>query len=237
MIDFFVKHKITTIMFVLVFVVLGIYSYSNLLVEKFPKIDYPIVTVSIEYAGATPLEIETLVVKKVEDAVSEISEIKKMKSKSYDSLGFVSIEFLLSADVNVKSIEVKDKVDAILNDLPDGIKKPVIEKYDPLVQPVLDLVLSSDSIDVRQLYEYADKTLKTKFASIAGVAKVDVYGGRKRQINVRLDPMLMKQHYISIGEVISQMLAKNKNIPAGDLEKGFNSLKVRFIGEFQDVGE
>ena len=237
MIDFFVKHKITTIMFVLVFVVLGIYSYSNLLVEKFPKIDYPIVTVSIEYAGATPNEIETQIVKKVEDAVSEISEIKKIKSKSYDSLGFVSIEFLLSADVNVKSIEVKDKVDAILNDLPDDIKKPVIEKYDPLVQPVVDLVLSSDNVDVRELYEYADKTLKTRFASIAGVAKVDVYGGRKRQINVRLDPMLMKQRYVSIGEVISQMLAKNKNIPAGDLEKGFSSLNVRFIGEFQDVDE
>ncbi|MDD5501346.1 MAG: efflux RND transporter permease subunit, partial [Candidatus Omnitrophica bacterium] len=237
MIDFFVKHKITTIMFVLVFVVLGIYSYSNLLVEKFPKIDYPIVTVSIEYAGATPLEIETLIVKKVEDAVSEVSEIKKIKSKSYDSLGFVSIEFLLSADVNVKSIEVKDKVDAILNDLPDGIKKPVIEKYDPLVQPVVDLVLSSDSLDVRELYEYADKTLKTRFASISGVAKVDVYGGKKRQINVRLDPMLMKRYYISIGEVINQMSAKNKNIPVGDLEKGFSSLNVRFIGEFQDVDE
>jgi HAE1 family hydrophobic/amphiphilic exporter-1 len=237
MIDFFVKHKITTIMFVLVFVVLGIYSYSNLLVEKFPKIDYPIVTVSIEYSGATPLEIETLIVKKVEDAVSEISEIKKIKSKSYDSLGFVSIEFLLSADVNVKSIEVKDKVDAILNDLPDDIKKPVIEKYDPLVQPVVDLVLSSDSVDVRELYEYADKTLKTRFASIAGVAKVDVYGGRKRQINVRLDPMLMKRYYISISEVIQQMLAKNKNIPAGDMEKGFSSLNVRFIGEFQGVDE
>jgi HAE1 family hydrophobic/amphiphilic exporter-1 len=237
MIEYFVKHKVTTIMFVLVFVVLGIYSYSNILVEKLPKVDYPIVTVSVEYPGATPLEVETLVVKKVEDAVSEISEIKKIKSKSYDSLGFVSIEFLLSADVNVKSIEVKDKVDAILNDLPDAIKKPVIEKYDPLVQPVIDLVLSSDTLNVRDLYEYADKTLKTKFSSISGVAKVDVYGGRKRQINVWFDPMLMKQHYISIGEVINQMLMKNKNVPAGNLEKGFNALSVRFIGEFQSVDE
>ena len=237
MIEYFVKHKVTTIMLVLVFVVLGLYSYSNILVEKFPKIDYPIVTVSVEYPGATPLEVETLVVKKVEDAVSEISEIKKIKSKSYDSLGYVSIEFLLSADVNVKSIEVKDKVDAILNDLPDAIEKPVIEKYDPLVQPVMDLVLSSDTLNVRDLYEYADKTLKTKFSSIAGVAKVDVYGGKKRQVNVRLDPMLMKQRYISIGEVINQMLVKNKNVPAGNLEKGFNALSVRFIGEFQSVDE
>lgn len=237
MIEFFVKNKVTTIMLVLVFVVLGIFSYSNILIEKFPKVNYPIVTVSVVYPGATPLEVETLVVKKVEDAVAEISEIKKIKSKSYENLGFVSIEFVISADVNVKSIEVKDKVEAILNDLPDSIEKPIIEKYDPLVLPVMDLVLSSSSLDVRTLYEYADKTLKTKFSSIAGVAKVDVYGGKMRQINVQLDPMLMKQHYISIGEVINTMLMKNKNIPAGNLDKGFNTLSVRFIGEFQTVDE
>ncbi len=237
MIEFFVKHRITTIMFILVFVVLGIFSYSNLMIEKTPKVDFPIVTVSVTYPGATPLEVETLVVKKIEDAVSEISEIKKIKSQSYDSFGFIYVEFLLSADVNVKSIEVKDKVEAILNDLPDAVEKPVIEKYDPLIEPVLDLVLSSDSGDLREVYEYADKTLKTRFSSIRGVAKVDVYGGKKRQINVRLDPMLMKQHYISINEVIAALMARNKNVPAGDIEKGFDALSVRFTGEFQSVEE
>ena len=237
MIEFFVKHKITTVMFVLVFVVLGFFSYSNLMIEKTPKIDFPIVTVSVTYPGANPLEVETLVVKKIEDAISEISEIKKIKSQSYDSFGYIFVEFLLSADVNVKSIEVKDKVEAILNDLPDAIEKPVIEKYDPLIEPVLDMVLSSDSGDLREVYEYADKTLKTKFSSIRGVAKVDVYGGEKRQINVRLDPMLMKQHYISINEVIAALMARNKNVPAGDIEKGYDALSVRFTGEFTSVKE
>ncbi len=237
MIAYFVKHRITTIMFVLVFVVLGVYSYANLPVEKTPKMDFPIVTVSVTYPGATPLEVETLIVKKIEDVVAEISEIKNIKSQAYESLAFISIEFLIEADVNVKSIEVKDKVDAILNDLPDSIEKPIIEKYDPLITPVMELVLSSDTLDGRDLYEYADKTLKTKFSSIAGVAKVDVYGGKKRQINVWLDPMLMKQHYTSIGEVINAMLAKNKNIPAGALEKGFNSLGARFTGEFESIDE
>lgn len=237
MIGFFVKHRITTIMFVLVFVVLGVYSYANLPIEKTPKMDFPIVTVSVTYPGATPLEVETLVVKKIEDVVAEISEIKKIKSQAYESLAFISIEFLIEADVNVKSIEVKDKVDAILNDLPDSIEKPIIEKYDPLIVPVMELVLSSDTLDGRDLYEYADKTLKTKISSIAGVAKVDVYGGKKRQINVWLDPMLMKQHYISIGEVVNAMLVKNMNIPAGALEKGFNSLGARFTGEFESIDE
>jgi HAE1 family hydrophobic/amphiphilic exporter-1 len=237
MIEFFVKRPITTIMFVCVFVVLGIASFYTLSIESTPKVDFPIVTVSVEYPGATPLEVETLVVKQIEDAVSELSEIDKITSRSYDGFGYIFIEFLMSADVNVKSIEVKDKVEAILNDLPEDIEKPIIEKFDPLVEPVMDLVLSSDTVDARDLYEYADKTLKTRLASVKGVAKIDVSGGKKRQINVRLDPMLMKQHYITIADVIAAMRAKNTNIPGGLLEKDFSSLSVRFVGEFQDIDE
>jgi hydrophobic/amphiphilic exporter-1 (mainly G- bacteria), HAE1 family len=237
MIEFFVKRPVTTIMLIIVFVVLGLFSFSTLLVEKTPQIDFPIITVAVTYPGATSLEVETLVVNKIEDAVSEISQIDQIRSDSYDNLGFIFIKFLLSADVNVKSIEVKDKVEAILNDLPDDIKTPIIEKFDPLMEPVIEMVLSGKNIDVRQLYEYADKTFKTKLASVKGVAKVDIYGGKERQINVWLNPELMKQKYISVEEVITALKMKNRNIPGGDLEKGFSSLSVRFVGEFQDVDQ
>ena len=237
MIEFFVKRPVTTIMFICVFVVLGLVSYTNLLIEKTPKVDFPIITISVIYPGATPLDVETLVVNKIEDAVSEISEIKKIRSQSYESFGYIYVEFLLSADVNVKSIEVKDKVEAILNDLPEDIEKPVIEKFDPLMAPVMDIVLYSDTLDGRTLYEYADKTLKDKFSSIEGVARVDVYGGKERQINIRLDPMLMKEHYITIQEVITDLRMRNRDIPAGDLEKGNYALSVRFVGEFQSPDE
>ena len=237
MIEFFVKRPVTTIMFICLFVVLGLVAYTSIPIENTPKIDFPIITISVTYPGATPFEVETLVVNKIEDAVSEVSEIEKIQSRSYESFGYIYVEFLLSADVNVKSIEVKDKVEAILNTLPEDIEKPVIEKYDPLMTSVMDLVLSSDTIDGRALYEYADKTLKDKFSSIEGIARVDVYGGKKRQINIELDPMLMKERYITISEVINALRMKNKNIPAGELEKGYRALSVRFVGEFQDPDE
>lgn len=237
MIEFFVKRPVTTIMFICVFVVLGIVSYTSLLIEKTPKIDFPIITISVIYPGATPLDVETLVANKIEDAVSEISEIKKIRSQSYEGFGYVYVEFLLSADVNVKSIEVKDKVEAILNDLPEDIEKPVIEKYDPLMTAVMELVLSSDTLDGRTLYEYADKILKDEFSSIEGVACVDVYGGKERQINIKLDPMLMKENYITIQEVITALRMRNRDVPAGELEKGDHALSVRFVGEFQSPDE
>ena len=237
MIEFFVKRPVTTIMFIAVFAVLGFISYFNLRTELAPQIDFPIVTVKAVYPGATPLEVETLVVNKIEDAVAELSEIKRLKSQSFDNFGFVTIEFLLSADVNIKFIEVKDKVEAIINDLPDAVEDPIIEKYDPLMEPVMDLVLSSDTLDGRDLYEFADKKLKDRFSSLKGVANVEVYGGKKRQINVILDPMLMKQHFITIRNVINSIMAKNKNIPGGLLEKGESSLSLRFLGEFENLQE
>ena len=237
MIEFFVRRPVTTIMFVMVFVVLGIYSFANIQIEKTPKIDFPMVTVTAVYPGATPLEVETLVVKKIEDAIAEISEIDSIESMSYNNFGFIFTQFNLSADVNVKLIEVKDKVEAILNELPDNMKKPLIEKFDPLMQPVLELTLTSAKHNSKDLYEYADKTLKNKLSGIEGVAKVDVYGGRVRRINVKLDPMLMKERYITITDITDAIRKKNMNIPGGELEKGYDALSVRFVGEFQSVDE
>src|SRR3989339_1888649 len=153
MIEFFVKRPVTTIMFVSVFIVLGIVSSFNLRVEKEPKINFPIVTVTVVYPGATPVEVETLVINKIEDVVAELAEIDKIESRSFENFGYVTIEFLLTSDVNIKFIEVKDKVEAILNDLPEDIQRPVIEKYDPLLAPVMDLVVSSDTLDGSELYE------------------------------------------------------------------------------------
>ncbi|MEA3306630.1 MAG: efflux RND transporter permease subunit [Elusimicrobiota bacterium] len=237
MIEFFVRRPVTTIMFVMVFVVLGIYSFANIQIEKTPKIDFPMVTVTAVYPGATPLEVETLVVKKIEDAIAEISEIDNIESMSYNNFGFIFTQFNLLADVNVKLVEVKDKVEAILNELPDNMEKPLIEKFDPLMSPVLDLILTSDKHNSKDLYEYADKTLKNKLSRIEGVAKVDVYGGRIRRINVKLDPMLMKERYITITDITGALRKKNINIPSGELERRYNALSVRFVGEFQNVDE
>jgi len=237
MIEFFVKRPVTTLMFVGLFMVLGIVSFFNLNIEETPRIDWPIVNVEVVYPGATPYEIETQIVNKIEDAVAEISEIKNIQSYSYDGFCYVQVEFLLSADVNIKSIEVKDKVEAIRNDLPDDAEEPLIQKFDPMVAPVLNLVISSDKHDSRDLFEYADKVFKDKLLRVEDVASVDIFGGKERQINVKLDPLLMKRYYISIDDVVDQISAKNKNIPGGTIDRRNFALSVRFQGEFTTVPE
>lgn len=235
MIRFFVKNPISTLMFISLFVVLGLVSFFNLNTEQDPKIEFPMVTVEVIYPGATPYEVETLIINKIEDQISEISAIKKINSNAYEGLGHIIIEFLLGCDVNSKSIEVKDQVESILNELPDGAEKPIIKKFDPLLQPIINLVLTSNEHDERDLFEYADKKFKDRLSKINGVASVDIFGGRERQINVDLDADLMKQFYISIDDIVDKVRAKNRNIPSGNIDRRKRSFSVRFQGEFLRV--
>ncbi len=237
MIEAFVRRPATTIVFILVFVLLGFVSYFNLNVEQSPRIDFPLVVVNVTYPGASPEEVETQIIKKVEDAVVEISEIKKIDSRSFENFGYTLIEFNLSADVNVKASEVKDKVDAIINEFPDGIDRPIVARVDPFSKAVVALVLSSDVHTPRDLFEYADKKLKSQFTRVAGVGAVDIFGGEEREIRVELDPDLMKERYIGIGDVVEAMRRQNINIPGGNIDREKSSLSVRYVGEFLNINQ
>lgn len=235
MIELFVKRPAMTVMFVLVFVVLGLVSFVNLQIERTPKIDLPLVSIKTIYPGASPIEIETQMIKKIEDVVAEISGIKKIVSYAYENYGSILIEFNIDSDINIKSIEIKDKVEAILNEFPSGAKKPEIAKFDPLVEPILDLVLESTKHDARDLYEYADKKLRSRLSIIEGVASIEIVGGKVRQINIAADPYLMKKYFISINEVLQAIGSKNINIPSGNIERKENTISVRFVGEYNNL--
>ncbi|MFG1482051.1 efflux RND transporter permease subunit [Halobacteriovorax sp. HFRX-2_2] len=237
MIEIFVKRPATTIIFIAIFMVMGLVSIGNLIIEPTPKVELPLITVQTIYAGASPEEIESQILKKIEDEISEVSQIKKIKSDARDSFGIVIIEFDIEADANIKSIEVKDKVEAILNEFPDGADRPIIAKFDPLIQPIATLALSSTKHDLTQVYEYADKKLKSRLSSINGVASVDIFGGREREINIELDNNLLIQNYLSIEDVLAAISRKNLNIPGGSINTTDSKISVRFVGEFANVDE
>ncbi|MCO4754481.1 MAG: efflux RND transporter permease subunit [Bacteriovoracaceae bacterium] len=235
MIETFVKRPAMTIVFILVFVVLGLFSYKSLIIEATPRIEYPIVSVNMPYPGATPVEVETQLLKKIEDAVAEISDIKKINGNAYESFGLLMIEFEIEADVNNKAIEVKDKVEAILNELPDAAERPIISKFDPLVTPIFYLTLSSDKLGGRDLYQMADDKVKPLLSTVPGVASVDISGGLERQININLNRNLMQRYFVTLTDISSAIKKRNLNVPGGSITQGQNEVTVRFQGEFQTV--
>lgn len=235
MLKFFVKRPVTTLMFVLFWVVLGLVSFPKMNIERTPSLDFPMVTATFVYPGAEPAEIESQVIKKAEDAMAEIAGLKKLTSRAFENGGYVMAEFNLGVNVNDKASEVKTKIDALASEFPDALKQPVVEKLNPLQESVVDIVLRGAS--ARDLEEYVDNILSNKITAISGVASVDVFGGRERAVRIAMDPDLMASRGVTIVDIVTALGNKNLNVPGGKIEAGTTSSNVRFIGEFKSVAE
>ena len=229
-----IKRPIMTTMGILVFLIFGIIAFIGLNLEQMPDVEIPYITIQTIYPGAGPKEIETLISKRLEDAVSTVSEIEKVESYSLDGASIVIIEFKLGKDVDVANQEVKDKVDQILNDLPDDAEKPIVQKVDFKARPIMDLVLSGN-VDPRQLYEIADKTLKDRFSQIEGVANVNITGGQEREIRVILDNKAVFENMVSLPYLMQILAANNMDLPGGYFKIDNQEYTVRFNGIYQGV--
>ncbi len=235
MLKFFVSRPITTLMFVLFWVVLGFVSFPKMNIERTPSLDFPMVTATFVYPGAQPAEIESQVLKRAEDAMSEVAGLKKLTSRAFENGGYVMAEFNLGVNVNDKASEVKTKIDALASEFPDALKQPVVEKLNPLQESVVDIVLRGAS--ARDLEEYVNNNLANKITGISGVASVSVFGGRERAVRISMDPDQMAARGVTIIDIVSALGNKNLNVPGGKIEAGVASSNVRFIGEFASIDE
>ncbi|MFA7544052.1 MAG: efflux RND transporter permease subunit, partial [Candidatus Cloacimonadaceae bacterium] len=178
-----IERPVLVSMAILVFVVFGALAYFGMPLNLMPDVELPYVSISTVYPGAGPKEVETLITTKIEEAVATVSQIDFVQSYSIENVSIILIAFELDKDVDVASSEVKDKVDAILRDLPSDIERPSVQKFDFSATPFMDIVLSGD-MDPREMYELADSRLRERFSQIKGVAQVSLSGGAKREISV-----------------------------------------------------
>ena len=235
MLKFFVRRPVTTIMFVLFWVVLGLYSWPKMNIERTPPLDFPMVTATFVYPGAAPAEIESQIVKKAEDAIAEVAGVKKITSQAFENGGFVMAEFNMGVNVYDKTTEVKAKIDALSSQFPTAMRQPVVERLNPLQQSVVDIVLRG--ADARELEDYVTNVLSNKITAIPGVANVSVFGGRSRAVRVEMSPDQMSARGVTIMDIVTALGSKNLNMPGGKIERGTDSSNVRLIGEFASVSD
>lgn len=229
-----IKRPTFIIAVLMVVIILGLMSYSRMSVRMFPDVEFPYVLVITQYSGAGPEEIEQLVSKPLEDAISGISGLKHINSISQDNYSIVYGEFELSKNPDIALQEVKDKVGEARWDLPDDIEEPVIQKLDPDSMPIVSLSLKAD-MNPKELYDFADEEITKEFSRVSGVSKVEVWGGAKREIHVDIDKNKLKEHELTLSAVSSRIQSNSLNIPAGKVNKGAMDLAFRTIGEFKSV--
>jgi HAE1 family hydrophobic/amphiphilic exporter-1 len=232
-----VQRPVFASVLMLVILVLGAVGYKGLGVDQFPNIDVPVVVVTTTLPGAAPEEIETDVTDKIEGAVSQISGIDELTSVSSEGTSQVIIRFKLEKDSDVAAQEVRDKVNIVMRDLPSGIDQPIVSKVDPGAVPVVYLGLHGKGHSVRDLTELADKQVRRQLESILGVGKVTVIGGRKRQINVLMNPLSLRAAGVTAVDVMRTLQSQNLTTPGGNLETGPQSITLRIDGRATTVDE
>jgi len=231
-----INRPVLITMVLSVFLVFGIMAYYELSLNLMPEADIPYVTIQTVYAGAGPNEVETLITKKVEDAVSTISKIDFIDSYSMDNASVILIAFDLGKNIDVAVAEVKQKVDAIVREFPDDAENPSVDKVDFAAFPIMEIILTGN-LDGKLLFDIADKQLKDRFSQIEGVASVDITGGQEREIHVELDDRIIMQNLISIPQLTQIISAHNMNMPGGQFQQQDQEYSVRLEGEFPSVEE
>jgi HAE1 family hydrophobic/amphiphilic exporter-1 len=224
-----VRRPVFASVLILSLVTVGTFAFSQLGVDQMPNVDIPTITVTTRLPGAAPEQVESEITDKIEEAVNTISGIDQLSSTSAEGISQVIVTFVLDKDGDVAAQEVRDRVNRILPRLPRTITQPTIEKQDPDAQPVLTMALTADR-PMREITEYADKVLRRGLESADGVGQVLVLGGRRRQINVRLDAEHLRAHTLTVNDVSRALQAQNDDIPGGVMERGAQSITVRTRG-------
>ncbi len=220
----------------LTLLVVGAAGYVGLGVDRFPNVDFPFVVVSTTYPGASPAEVETEVTDPIEEQVNTIGGIEALTSNSADGISIVSVQFDLSKNVDVAAEEVRAKVALAKADLPPDVKEPVVLKIDIGATPVISFAVSADR-PVREIYEYVDKHVRRRIESVSGVGEVQIIGGRKRQVNVVVDPYRLRAHKVTVADITKALTTQNTMVPGGVVEQGDNELSLRTIGRLPKVGQ
>jgi HAE1 family hydrophobic/amphiphilic exporter-1 len=241
--EFSTRRRVTIAMLTLTLVLFGLISLGSLKVSLLPELSYPTLTVRIDYPGAAPAEVETLISQPAEEALGVVKGLRKLKSISRTGQADVVLEFAWGTNMDQASLDVRDKMESL--QLPLDAKPPVLLRFNPSTQPIMRLALtprqSGEGADaLRQLMElrrYADEDLKRRLEPVAGVAAVKVGGGLEDQIQVDVDQRKLAQLGLSIDAVIQRLQQENVNLSAGRLEEGTQRFLVRTVNQFASVDE
>ena len=236
--DFAIRRPVTIGMLFLSMLVFGIISSQLLPLEKFPSIDIPEIAIRIPYNDATPVEVEKMITRPVEEALATMSGIKRLRSRSSEDGSEVQLQFAWDENLKAKGIEAREKIDAIRADLPDDVERVLVYQFNTNDMPIFSLRVSSER-DLSSAYDLLERNLKRPIERVAGVSKVELYGVTKKQISIRLDQQLMAALQVDTNELSSALSNANFSLTAGsfidsDIQQ---KITVNPQGEFTSLQE
>ena len=217
--------------------VVGGFSFFTLGVDRFPRVELPTITVQTTNPGAAPAEVESEITDVIEAAVNTVPGIEEMRSSSTRGRSNVTLTFKLDKDPDVAAQEVRDKVSSIVNRLPDTSDPPTVQKSDPDSQPIIQYSISQPGADPVKLTTLVENLVQKRLESADGVGEVIMYGARRRQVKILINPERLRAFNISVTEVTNAVRNQNQELPGGNLIEGAKTLGVRTMSKLTDISQ
>jgi len=234
--SFAVRRRVLTLMAALIVLLIGGVSLARLPIDLMPDITYPTLSISTEYANASPEEIEELITRPVEEAMSAVPGVEQVTSVSIEGSSSVRVTFDWGTDLDAAANDIRDRLDRVIPHLPDDAERPRLRKFDLAAFPILILGVSS-KLDPIQVRNIIDNQVKYRIERIPGVAALDIHGGLDREIHVNLNAEKLKALDLSVDQLIDRIRAENINLPAGTIEQGLLDVTVRTPGVYTSLDE
>ncbi len=236
-IKFCIENPVKVSVGVLLVALFGVLALFSIPIQLTPNVDQPIITITTEWIGRSPDDVEREIIERQEDKIKTVSNLKKMSATAFEGQASISLEFYVGTDMRVARQEVADKLREV-SEKPQDAKEPVVtESASNSESPIAWTIISSDdpSFDVDSLRDYVDDKVRPHLERIAGVSEARVYGGRERQVHIQIVPQLMAQRGITFNQLREAIQRANVNVSAGSIADGRLDVRVRTVGEYDDL--
>ena len=231
-----IKRPTLVVVIFTVLAILGISSYTKLNYELIPKLSFPALSIVTTYPGASANEVESSVTKELEDALSSLENVKSMQSSSQEGLSTITIELESSADANLAVQDAQRKINAMVANLPTGVKSPSINKFSSDEMPVIKLGVTA-KIAPTKLYLLTDNQIKSQLSKLKGVGQVSLVGGNEREIKININKSKLDAYKITISQIYQAIYNSNIEMPTGKIESNVKQYTVRLLGKIKSLDE
>ncbi|MCF7885175.1 MAG: efflux RND transporter permease subunit [Candidatus Marinimicrobia bacterium] len=232
-----IRRGVTFAMIYLILIGFGIYGLSNLKLDLYPDITFPVIGVMTDYTGVGPEDIENTVSRPLESAVVSVENIETITSWSKSGSSTLLLEFDWGTDMDQAEIDVRKQIDFVRDVLPDGASEPMTFAFNPSMQPIMFMFVTSDNIGQAELKELVDEQINPRFERINGVASAYSSGGLTREIKVMMNPEKLAAHGISSSNIVQTIGMQNLQIPGGLIDDQQQEFAVRSYGDYENVDQ
>ena len=234
---FSIRRSVTITMIYILVVGFGLFSLSQLKLALFPEMNMPMIMVMTSYSGVGPEEIEELITRPIEEAVSTTENIDVLSSESTEGSSLVRLEFTWGTDMNQAEIDVRNQLDQIRDTLPDDADEPIVFAFDSSMMPILVMMVSSPNLGVAELRNLAEEQIEPLLERASGVASVSTRGGLDRQINVHVNPILLASYSLSTQDVVTALGSGGQLYPAGTIQTSTLKYNLRVYSEYRSLSQ